>query len=31
MGNSIGSLLGNVEASEVYEYPGKRTIIKIMD
>jgi hypothetical protein len=29
MGNNIGSLLGNVEAAEMYEYPGKKTIIKI--
>jgi hypothetical protein len=29
MGKSIGALLGNVEASEFYEYPGKKVIIKI--
>jgi hypothetical protein len=29
MGESIGSLLGKVEAAEFYEYPGKKMIIKI--
>jgi hypothetical protein len=29
MGESIGALLGKVEASEFYEYPGKKMIIKI--
>jgi hypothetical protein len=29
MGESIGALMGKVEASEFYEYPGKRVIIKI--
>jgi hypothetical protein len=29
MGESIGELLGKVEASEFYEYPGKKMIIKI--
>ncbi|MCI15385.1 DUF4283 domain protein, partial [Trifolium medium] len=29
MGESIGALLGNVEAAEFYEYPGKQIIIKI--
>ncbi|MCH80141.1 hypothetical protein A2U01_0000903 [Trifolium medium] len=29
MGESIGALLGKVEASEMYEYPGKKMIIKI--
>ncbi|KAK2419791.1 hypothetical protein QL285_030612 [Trifolium repens] len=29
MGISIGELLGNVEAAETYEYPGKKLIIKI--
>jgi hypothetical protein len=29
MGESIGALMGNVEASEFYEYPGKKVIIKI--
>jgi hypothetical protein len=29
MGESIGNLLGKVEASEFYEYPGKKMIIKI--
>jgi hypothetical protein len=29
MGESLGSLLGSVEASEFYEYPGKKMIIKI--
>jgi hypothetical protein len=29
MGISIGELLGKVEASEFYEYPGKKLIIKI--
>jgi hypothetical protein len=29
MGESIGALLGQVEASEFYECPGKRVIIKI--
>ncbi|PNX60790.1 hypothetical protein L195_g052112, partial [Trifolium pratense] len=29
MGESIGNLLGSVEASEFYEYPGKKMIIKI--
>jgi hypothetical protein len=29
MGESIGELLGSVEASEFYEYPGKKMIIKI--
>ncbi|MCH82220.1 hypothetical protein A2U01_0003021 [Trifolium medium] len=29
MGTSIGTLMGNVEASEFYEYPGKQVIIKI--
>ncbi|GAU35043.1 hypothetical protein TSUD_30090 [Trifolium subterraneum] len=29
MGESIGALMGNVEASEFYEYPGKNVIIKI--
>ncbi|GAU48067.1 hypothetical protein TSUD_404950 [Trifolium subterraneum] len=28
MGNHLGSLMGEVEASEVYEYPGKQVIIK---
>jgi hypothetical protein len=29
MGENIGALLGKVEASEFYEYPGKKLIIKI--
>ncbi|GAU20573.1 hypothetical protein TSUD_33200 [Trifolium subterraneum] len=29
MGESIGALLGQVEAAETYEYPGKQVIIKI--
>ncbi|MCH89276.1 zinc CCHC-type-like protein, partial [Trifolium medium] len=29
MGESIGALMGTVEASEFYEYPGKKVIIKI--
>jgi hypothetical protein len=29
MGESIGALLGKVEATEFYEYPGKKVIIKI--
>jgi hypothetical protein len=29
MGESLGSLMGKVESSEVYEYPGKKVIIKI--
>jgi hypothetical protein len=29
MGESVGALLGNVEAFEFYEYPGKKVIIKI--
>jgi hypothetical protein len=29
MGESLGSLMGKVEASEFYEYPGKKMIIKI--
>jgi hypothetical protein len=29
MGESIGALMGNVEAAEFYEYPGKKVIIKI--
>jgi hypothetical protein len=29
MGKSIGQLLGKVEASEFYEYPDKKLIIKI--
>jgi hypothetical protein len=29
MGESIGALMGKVEASEFYEYPGKKVIIKI--
>jgi hypothetical protein len=29
MGESIGALIGNVEAAEFYEYPGKKVIIKI--
>jgi hypothetical protein len=29
MGVSIGALLGQVEASEFYEYPGEKVIIKI--
>ncbi|GAU17808.1 hypothetical protein TSUD_171970 [Trifolium subterraneum] len=29
MGESIGALMGKVEASEFYEYPGKNVIIKI--
>jgi hypothetical protein len=29
MGESVGELLGKVEASELYEYPGKKMIIKI--
>jgi hypothetical protein len=29
MGESIGALIGQVEASEFYEYPGKKVIIKI--
>jgi hypothetical protein len=29
MGENIGNLLGQVEAAEVYEYPGKKRIIKI--
>ncbi|PNX86755.1 hypothetical protein L195_g042837 [Trifolium pratense] len=29
MGNHLGSLMGEVEASEIYEYPRKQTIIKI--
>jgi hypothetical protein len=29
MGTNIGALLGQVEASEFYEYPGKKVIIKI--
>ncbi|MCI72023.1 hypothetical protein A2U01_0093286, partial [Trifolium medium] len=29
MGESIGNLMGTVEAAELYEYPGKKVIIKI--
>ncbi|MCH81857.1 zinc CCHC-type-like protein [Trifolium medium] len=29
MGHNIGELLGKVEASELYEYPGKKRIVKI--
>jgi hypothetical protein len=29
MGNSIGSLLGDVETTDIYEYPGKKSIVKI--
>jgi hypothetical protein len=29
MGESIGALMGQVEAAEYYEYPGKKVIIKI--
>ncbi|PNX79396.1 cysteine desulfurase mitochondrial-like [Trifolium pratense] len=29
MGNHLGSLMGEVEASEIYEYPKKQTIVKI--
>jgi hypothetical protein len=29
MGTHLGSLMGDVEASEFYEYPGKKVIIKI--
>jgi hypothetical protein len=29
MGMHLGSLMGDVEAAELYEYPGKKTIIKI--
>jgi hypothetical protein len=29
MGESLGTLMGKVEASEFYEYPGKKVIIKI--
>jgi hypothetical protein len=29
MGESIGALIGKVEASELYEYPGKQLIVKI--
>jgi hypothetical protein len=29
MGMHLGSLMGEVEAAELYEYPGKKTIIKI--
>jgi hypothetical protein len=29
MGRSIGELLGKVDSAEVYEYPGKKLIIKI--
>jgi len=29
MGKSIGGLLGNVTESELYEYPGKKVIVKI--
>ncbi|GAU40781.1 hypothetical protein TSUD_26610 [Trifolium subterraneum] len=29
MGHHLGSLMGDVEASEIYEYPGKQVIIKI--
>jgi hypothetical protein len=29
MGMHLGSLMGEVEAAEMYEYPGKKTIIKI--
>jgi hypothetical protein len=29
MGASLGALMGTVEASEFYEYPGKKVIIKI--
>ncbi|MCH83803.1 hypothetical protein A2U01_0004629 [Trifolium medium] len=29
MGESIGALMGKVEASEFYEFPGKQVIIKI--
>jgi hypothetical protein len=29
MGESLGSLMGTVESSEFYEYPGKKIIIKI--
>jgi hypothetical protein len=29
MGENIGALLGKVEAAELYEYPGKKVIIKI--
>jgi hypothetical protein len=29
MGESLGSLMGKVESSEFYEYPGKKVIIKI--
>jgi hypothetical protein len=29
MGENLGALMGTVEASEFYEYPGKKMIIKI--
>lgn len=29
MGAHLGSLMGDVEASEIYEYPGKKIIVKI--
>jgi hypothetical protein len=29
MGQHLGSLMGEVEASEIYEYPGKKMIIKV--
>jgi hypothetical protein len=29
MGAHLGALMGDVEASEFYEYPGKKMIIKI--
>jgi hypothetical protein len=29
MGHHLGSLMGEVEASEIYEYPGKKMIIKV--
>jgi hypothetical protein len=29
MGENLGALMGTVEASEFYEYPGKKVIIKI--
>jgi hypothetical protein len=29
MGMHLGSLMGEVEAADLYEYPGKKTIIKI--
>jgi hypothetical protein len=29
MGESLGNLLGEVESADLYEYPGKKVIIKI--